>query len=68
MSMLKQGIPPADKHIVTVQEALEPLYVKLEIEADARLIREAVRAGWSAEEAVAAIEELRRQDLPSIRH
>lgn len=31
-----------DEHILTVQEALEPLYMKLEQEAEAKLLQAAV--------------------------
>lgn len=34
-----------DEHILTVQEALEPLYLKLEQEAEAKLLEAAVSAG-----------------------
>lgn len=68
MSMPKLAIPAAQSNVVTAQEALEPLFVKLEVEADARLIRAAVRAGWTAEEAVAAIDDLRRQDVEPSHH
>ncbi|KQS79464.1 hypothetical protein ASG25_13175 [Rhizobium sp. Leaf384] len=68
MPLSKHAIPVAQSNVVTVQEALEPLFVKLEVEADARLIRAAVGAGWTAEEAVAAIDDLRRQDVDPSRH
>lgn len=54
-----------DEHILTVQEALEPLYMKLEQEAEAKLLEAAVSAGWSAEEALEAIDELKRHELES---
>ncbi|KQS72582.1 hypothetical protein ASG39_02145 [Rhizobium sp. Leaf371] len=68
MPMSKQAIPVAQSNVVTAREALEPLFVKLEVETDARLIRAAVGAGWTAEEAVAAIDDLRRQDVAPSRH
>ncbi|NHT76489.1 hypothetical protein C8J35_101747 [Rhizobium sp. PP-F2F-G38] len=68
MSMQKPATAVAEPNVVTAQEALEPLFVKLEVEADARLIRAAVSAGWTAEEAVAAIDDLRRQDMEPSRH
>lgn len=68
MSMQKTATAVAEPNVVTAQEALEPLFVKLEVEADARLIRAAVGAGWTAEEAVAAIDDLRRQDVEPSRH
>jgi hypothetical protein len=55
-----------DEHILTVQEALEPLYMKLEQEAEARLLETAVSAGWSAQEALEAIDELKRHELEAI--
>ncbi|MDX0178359.1 hypothetical protein [Sinorhizobium meliloti] len=55
-----------DEHILTVQEALEPLYMRLEQEAEAKLLEAAVSAGWSAEEALEAIDELKRHELESI--
>ncbi|MDW9701545.1 hypothetical protein GOC40_30960 [Sinorhizobium meliloti] len=55
-----------DEHILTVQEALEPSYMKLEQEAEAKLLQAAVSAGWSAEEALQAIDELKRHELESI--
>jgi len=68
MSMQKPAAAVAEPNVVTAQEALEPLFVALEVEADARLIRAAVRSGWTAEEAVAAIDDLRRQDVESLQH
>ncbi|MCD7111776.1 hypothetical protein LRX75_22370 [Rhizobium sp. DKSPLA3] len=68
MSMQKPATAVAEPSVVTAREALEPLFVKLEVEADARLIHAAVRAGWTAEEAVAAIDDLRRQDVAPSRH
>ncbi|QFI69034.1 hypothetical protein [Sinorhizobium alkalisoli] len=53
----------ADEHILTVQEALEPLYVELEQEVEAALIEAAISAGWSADEALEAIDELKRHDI-----
>ncbi|WP_034857191.1 hypothetical protein [Sinorhizobium sojae] len=55
----------ADEHILTVQEALEPLYAELEQEVEAVLVEAAVSAGWSADEALQAIEELKRHDVLS---
>lgn len=59
------SIVSPDEHLLTVQEALEPLYLKLEVEAEAKLLQAAVQAGWSADEAVSAIDQLRRHDLLS---
>jgi hypothetical protein len=46
-----------------VQEALEPLFLALEEEAEVKMVAAAVKAGWSVEDAVAAIDELRRTEL-----
>jgi len=56
----------ADEHILTVQESLEPLYMELEQEVETRLLEAAVSAGWSADEALEAIDELKRHDVLSI--
>ncbi|ASY65296.1 hypothetical protein SJ05684_b43140 (plasmid) [Sinorhizobium sojae CCBAU 05684] len=48
-----------------MQEALEPLYAELEQEVEAVLVEAAVSAGWSADEALQAIEELKRHDVLS---
>ena len=63
-------IIPHDEHVVTAREALEGLYLKLEQEAEVRLVAAALRAGWSAEEALDAIDELRKDDVmaASARH
>ena len=65
MPMRFDSIVPPDEHLLTVQEALEPLYLKLEVEAEAKLLKAALRAGWSAREASSAIDQLRRHDLPA---
>ncbi|MDP9813406.1 hypothetical protein J2W42_006280 [Rhizobium tibeticum] len=44
---------------MTAREALEGLYLKLEQEVEVRLVAAALRAGWSAEEALDAIDQLR---------
>lgn len=65
------SIVSPDEHLLTVQEALEPLYLKLEVEAEARLLKAALQAGWSADEASAAIDELKRHEVMSdlgVRH
>ena len=62
-SATRQSVPPPNEHILTAQEALEPLFLKIEEEAEVRMIGAAIRAGWSAEDAVAAIDELRRNEL-----
>ncbi|KAA0700397.1 hypothetical protein DTW90_01600 [Neorhizobium sp. P12A] len=56
-------IPTPDEHVVTAKEALEPLYMRLEQEAEMKLLAAAMRAGWSADEAMSAIDELRREEL-----
>ncbi|MGK9286827.1 hypothetical protein [Sinorhizobium meliloti] len=66
MSPSSVHIVARDEHILTVQEALEPLYMELEQEAEARLLEAAVSAGWSAQEALEAIDELKRHELESI--
>ncbi|MBW9113089.1 hypothetical protein JNB88_05430 [Rhizobium cauense] len=59
----RPSVTPPNDHILTAQEALEPLFLKIEEEAEVRMIAAAIRAGWSAEDAVAAIDELRRNEL-----
>lgn len=62
-SATRHTIAPPDDHILTVQEALEPLFLALEEEAEVKMVAAAVRAGWSVEDAILAIEELRRNGL-----
>ncbi|MFB9952294.1 hypothetical protein ACFFP0_25915 [Rhizobium puerariae] len=62
-SAARMSVATPDDHILTVQEALEPLFLALEEEAELKMIAAAVRAGWSVEDAVAAIDELRRTEL-----
>jgi hypothetical protein len=57
------SIAPPNDHILTAQEALEPLFLQIEAEAEVRMIAAAIRAGWTAEDAVFAIDELRRNEL-----
>ena len=52
-----------EEHSLTIQEAIEPVYNRLALECEARVIEAAVRAGWSAEEAVMAIEDLRKREM-----
>jgi hypothetical protein len=59
----RQSVPSPEENVLTVQEALEPLFLALEEEAEVRMIAAALKAGWSAEEAVAAIDELRLNEL-----
>jgi len=61
------SVASREEHILTVQEALEPLFLALEEEAEVKMIAAALRAGWSVEDAVAAIDELRRTELLSSR-
>lgn len=60
-------VKPED-HILTIQEAIEPVYHSLALECEARIIDAAVRAGWSADEAIAAIEDLRKRDVLESTH
>ncbi|MFN7024239.1 MAG: hypothetical protein ACK4QP_06900 [Pseudorhizobium sp.] len=60
-------VKPED-HILTIQEAIEPVYHSLALEYEARIIDAAVRAGWSAEEAIAAIEDLRKREVLESTH
>jgi hypothetical protein len=63
MSAAQHSVPSAKEHILTVKEALEPMFLALEEEAEVKMIAAAIRAGWSVEEAVAAVDELRRTEL-----
>ncbi len=58
-----QSVPSPEENVLTVQEALEPLFLALEEEAEVRMIAAALKAGWTAEEAVTAIDELRMNEL-----
>jgi hypothetical protein len=60
---VRQAVTSPQDHVLTVQEALEPLFLALEEEAEVRMIAAAMKAGWPLEEAVAAIDELRRNEL-----
>jgi len=51
-----ETVIPPDEHILTVQEAREPLYQKLEQEVEAKLVEAAVDAGWSPYDALNAID------------
>ncbi|MDW5315288.1 hypothetical protein [Rhizobium sp. PL01] len=57
-----ETVIPPDQHILTVQEALEPLYQRLEREVENRLVEAAVDAGWSPYDALNAIDQLKRHD------
>ena len=59
----RASVPSPEEHTLTVQEALEPLFLALEEEAEVKMIAAALKAGWSAEDAVTAIDELRRTEL-----
>ena len=63
MSAAGQTVTSPKEHIHTVREALDPLFLALEEEAEVKMIAAAVKAGWSLEEAVAAVDELRRTEL-----
>lgn len=58
-------VTPPDEHVVTAREALESLYLRLEQDAEVRMVAAALRAGWSAEEALDAIDDLRKDDIRS---
>jgi hypothetical protein len=60
---VQQALTSPKEHVLTVQEALEPLFLALEEEAEVKMIAAAVKAGWPLAEAVAAIDELRRNEL-----
>jgi hypothetical protein len=62
LSVHDETVIPPDEHILTVQEALEPLYQKLEQETEMKLVEAAVEAGWSPYEALHAIDQLKKQD------
>lgn len=71
MTMRFDSVIPPDEHLLTIQEALEPLYLKLEVEAETRLLKAALQAGWSADEATTAIDQLKRHEVMSelgVRH
>ncbi|AXV15197.1 hypothetical protein CYG48_05445 [Neorhizobium sp. SOG26] len=59
----RASVPSPEEHILTAQEALEPLFLALEEEAEVKMIAAAVKAGWRVEDAVSAIDELRRTEL-----
>ena len=58
-------VTPPDEHVVTAREALEPLYEKLEMQAESALLAAAVEAGWPPEEATKALATLRLHDALS---
>ncbi|WP_331376519.1 hypothetical protein [Sinorhizobium chiapasense] len=66
MSQQPHSIVTPDEHIVTAREALELLYLHLEQEAEAKLVAAAMRAGWSTEEALSAIDDLKLEDMQAI--
>lgn len=59
----RQSVASPKDHVLTVQEALEPLFLALEQEAELKMLSAALSAGWPLDEAVAAIDELRRNEL-----
>ena len=61
-TMRTDNVVPNDEHVVTAKEALEGLYLRLEMEAEVRLVAAALRAGWTADEALDAIDQLRADD------
>jgi hypothetical protein len=65
-SLPHRPVVMADEHILTVQEALEPLYMELEQQVEMRLVQAAVTAGWSADEAIEAVDELKRHEVLSM--
>jgi hypothetical protein len=56
-------VVPPDDHVLTAKEALEGAYLKLEQELEVRLVAAALRAGWSADEALQAIDQLRDEEI-----
>ncbi|MBB3406694.1 MULTISPECIES: hypothetical protein [unclassified Rhizobium] len=62
MTVRTVDVVPHDDHVVTAKEALEGLYLRLEMEAEVRLVAAALRAGWTADEALDAIDQLRADD------
>lgn len=62
-NVARQAVASPEEHVLTVQEALEPLFLALEEEAEMTMIAAALKAGWPIKEAVAAIDELRRNEL-----
>lgn len=66
MSQQTHSVATPDGHIVTAREALELLYLHLEQETEAKLVAAAMRAGWSAEEALSAIDDLKLEDMQAI--
>jgi hypothetical protein len=62
LARISEVATPND-HVVTAKEALEFLYLRLEQEVEVRMLAAALRAGWSADEALDAIDELRRDDI-----
>ncbi|MCG5474173.1 hypothetical protein [Sinorhizobium fredii] len=65
-SLPQHPVVMAGEHILTVQEALEPLYMELEQQVETKLVQVAVSAGWSAAEAIEAIDELKRHEILSM--
>ncbi len=61
----ERTVPSPAEHVVTAKEAIEPLYERVELEAEARLLAAAVQSGWSAEEAALAVARLKLEDALS---
>lgn len=59
MTAQRQPLTQPDEHILTVREALEPLFLKLEAEVDLKLIDAALDAGWDPDEVLQALDALR---------
>ncbi|WP_168879228.1 hypothetical protein [Rhizobium sp. P28RR-XV] len=55
-------VVPHDDHIVTAKEALEVSFLRLEQEVEIRLVAAALRAGWSADDALDAIDQLKAEE------
>jgi len=60
------ALPPSEAHLLTAREAIEPLYDELELETDRAVLKAAVKAGWSSDEASKALASLRLLDALSV--
>lgn len=56
------AVPSPAGHLVTAQEALEPMYESMELQAEAFLLSAAVQSGWTPEEAGVALAKLKLKD------
>ncbi len=61
----ENAVPSPAEHVVTAQEALEPLYESVELQAETMLLSAAVQSGWSADEAAKALAKLKLKDALS---